>query len=72
MTLKAENEDGNDLIVKVKFFKLATAEDQSQRTRVRFIRKRGDLDKWYSMFKDMKDAIMEDVLLAPQQAALTV
>jgi|DEB0MinimDraft_12_1074336.scaffolds.fasta_scaffold35957_3 hypothetical protein len=71
LTLPSSTEEGNsDLVVKVKFFKVNTEEGQAPRTRVRFVRKRGDLDKWYSMFKDMKDAIMDDVLLAPKQADL--
>ena len=65
------NDEGNDLVVKVKFFQIGEADpEQPSRTRVRFVRKRGDIDKWYSMFKDMKDAVLEDVLLAPQQAQL--
>ena len=71
MTLPGE--EGNDLVVKVKFFQTGENDpEQPSRTRVRFMRKRGDLDKWYSMFKDMKDAVLEDVLLAPQQAQLEV
>jgi len=72
ITLPGETgEDGtsNDLVVKVKFYKLASSDpEQASRTRVRFVRKRGDLEKWYSLFRDMKDAIMEDVLLAPTHA----
>jgi len=59
-----------DLVVKVKFFKASDAEENA-RTRVRFIRKRGDISKWYSMFKDMKDAVMDDILLAPPQTVET-
>lgn len=65
MTLPGEEGVSQDLVVKVKFLAIP----DSERTRVRFIRKRGEIDRWYSMFKDMKDAGMEEVLLAPQQAA---
>lgn len=60
------DENSEELVVKVKFFKLP----EDGRTRVRFIRKRGDLSVWYSMFKDMKDALMDDILLAPAQEEL--
>ena len=63
MTLQGEEGVSQDLVVKVKFLAIP----DSERTRVRFIRKRGEIDRWYSMFKDMKDAGMEEVLLAPQQ-----
>jgi len=65
-----EDITNSELLVKVKFFKLPGTEDETQRTRVRFIRKRGDLQKWYTLFKDMKDALMDDILLAPKQEDL--
>jgi len=61
MTLPGADETALDLVIKVKFFQ---TEGENTRTRVRFVRKRGDIDKWYSVFKDMKDAIMDDILLA--------
>jgi len=63
MTMPAEEDSAQELVVKVKFFGLP-ANEESARLRVRFVRKRGDLDKWYSTFKDMKDAVLEDILLA--------
>lgn len=70
VTLPASDEGSSEMQVKVKFFKLPASDNEVQRTRVRFIRKRGDLQKWYSMFKDMKDALMDDILLAPKQDEL--
>jgi len=49
-----------------------TAEDEEDgvqpKIRVRFMKKHGNIQYWYSMMKDMKDAVMSDVLLAPQSA----
>jgi hypothetical protein len=71
ITLPEEEGVSQELVVKVKFFNLPDAEETgSTKTRVKFIRKRGDLDKWYSMFKDMKDAVLEDILIAPIQPIL--
>merc|ERR1719163_1548226 len=59
LTIPDEEEGGeNHTIVKVKFFKLDDA-----RTRVRFIRKTGDLQKWYELFKQMKEVQFEGTLL---------
>lgn len=66
VTLPAEEDGDQDLVVKVKFFALPGFDDNS-RLRVRFVRKRGEIDRWYSTFKDMKDAVLEDILLAPNQ-----
>jgi hypothetical protein len=37
---------------------------------VRFIKKTGDINEWYSMFKEMKDCGMDEILLAPQRNEL--
>lgn len=38
----------NDLVVKVKFFQLEAGEEGApSRTRIRFVRKRGDINSWY-------------------------
>ena len=73
--ISVQNEEGeNDLEVKIKFLDLKASEEQNEdceedepnnRLRVRFIKKRGDLSKWYQIFNDMKDAVLEDILLAP-------
>ena len=63
-----DSEGCNDLTVKIKFMDLKQNnedEDQPSRLRVRFVKKRGDLSKWYQIFNDMKDAVLEDILLAP-------
>jgi len=65
----------SDLLdVKVKFFELnnnlESAEDSEDeapmRLRMRFIKKRGDLAEWYDLFNQMKDTVLEDILLAPE------
>jgi len=62
-----EDEPANDIVVKVKFFQLeANEEGIPTRSRVRFIRKRGDMSKWYQTFQEMKDAGMSEILLAPK------
>jgi len=33
---------------------------------MRFIKKRGDLAEWYELFGQMKDTVLEDILLAPE------
>jgi len=56
--------------VKVKFLELKEEEsDQSDdeektRLRIRFIRKRGDISQWYSIFEEMKESVFSDILLA--------
>lgn len=68
ITLPEEEGVSQELVVKVKFIALADPEETGNtRYRVKFMRKRGDLDKWYSIFKDMKDAVLEDILIAPEQ-----
>lgn len=53
VTQKDEESEGdgnapNDLVVKVKFFQLEAGEEGAPaRTRVRFIKKRGDINVWY-------------------------
>lgn len=70
LTLAANPEENtSDLVVKVKFFKQSGAEEES-RTRVKFIRKRGDMSQWYTMFNEMKDVALSDILLAPETAAI--
>lgn len=62
-----EGNSANDLVVKVKFFQLeANEEGAPTRSRVRFIKKRGDIYQWYQTFNEMKDAGMSEILLAPK------
>lgn len=53
-------------MVKVKFFK-KTGADEEARTRVKFVRKRGDMASWYKIFEEIKDAALSDILLKPDQ-----
>lgn len=32
---------------------------------MRLVKKRGDLSKWYEIFKDMRETVFDDTLLAP-------
>ena len=41
-------------------------EDEPTRLRMRLIKKKGDLSRWYSIFDDMKSVVFEDTLLAPK------
>jgi len=58
--------DDEKLEVKIKFFKLSGSEeeDEQPRLRMRFIKKRGDISKWYDLFNDLKDTVFEDTLLS--------
>lgn len=40
--------------------------EQTQRLRIRFIKKKGDLASWYDLFNEMKETVFEGVLLAPR------
>lgn len=33
---------------------------------MRLVKKRGDLAKWYEIFKNMQDTVFEETLLAPR------
>jgi serine/threonine protein kinase len=61
MTLKAKETGTQDLQVKVKFFQLPESEDE-KKIRIRFVRKTGEIDKWYSIFNDMREAVLHDIL----------
>lgn len=37
-----------------------------KRLRMRVVKKRGNLNKWYEIFKDMQETVFEDTLLAPR------
>jgi hypothetical protein len=67
---EADGNATNDLVVKVKFFELEkNDEGVPSRMRVRFIRKRGDMNQWYTTFQEMKDSGMSEILLAPKLVA---
>lgn len=69
LTLKAQEAGEKDLCVKVKFFK-GLDQDEDQKYRVRFVRKSGEIDKWYSILKEMKQSVLKDILMAPDQPDL--
>ena len=55
--------------VKVKFFSLNNVDidnEESQRIRIKFIKKQGNLQKWYECFEEMKDNVLNDILMTPQ------
>jgi len=67
--MKAEEQGQTDLKVKVKFFQVPSEEG---RYRVKFVRKSGEIDRWYSIFNDMKENQLSDVqsrTLAPELVA---
>lgn len=70
--IKLSLEDKTELPmeVKVKFFELPQEadceEEDNKRIRVRFIKKRGDLMRWYEIFNQMQETQLEGLLLAPR------
>jgi len=60
--------DQIDFKVKVKFFGLNNVDnnEESQRIRIKFIKKQGDLQKWYDCFQEMKDNVLDDMLMTPE------
>lgn len=59
-------EDDN-LKIKVKFLELnhqKSGDEEPKRLRLRFIKKRGDRQEWYTLFNQMKELAFEDFLLA--------
>merc|ERR1719284_2143866 len=65
LTMPKEDENGIDTIVKVKFYKISDS-----MTRVRFIRKQGDIMEWAKNFIQMKETYLDSILLQTQEAAL--
>lgn len=62
-----QDEEYGDLDVKVKFFALENAADEDEesipRYRVKFVKKRGDLQLWYNLFNEIRETTLEDTLL---------
>lgn len=59
-----------DFLVKAKFFALNNNEEDNQdgepmRLRLRLVKKRGDLQKWYDVLNEMKETGFDELLLAP-------
>ena len=67
LLLKAEEQGQQDLKIKVKFFQIP---NEHGRYRIKFVRKSGELDRWYSIFCEMKDGNLSDVLARTQAAEL--
>jgi len=70
MTMKNDEEYG-DLDIKLKFFGLRCPEededeDEDVRYRLKIVKKRGDLAKWYELLGEIKDTWLEGMLMAPQ------
>ena len=51
ITIQTDDEEAHDIVVKVKFYRV----EDSERLRVRFIRKRGDLLEWAKTLKEIKE-----------------
>ena len=74
----AESEENSKLLVKLKFFELVPIEGEDEeikRYRVRIVKKRGEIAKWYEIFKQMQETVFtkeapngesEMILLAPR------
>jgi len=64
--------DKIDFKVKVKFFALTPRgeedcdNDEPIRLRMKFIKKQGDLQKWYDVLNEMKENVLNDILMTPQ------
>jgi len=63
----------DDLDVKVKFFQLTSEDSEDEdseqpisRLRMRFVKKRGDIAEWYDLFNQMKQTVLDDILLATE------
>ena len=49
-----ESEENSKLLVKLKFFELPAGSEEDEETkryRVRIVKKRGEIAKWYEIFK---------------------
>lgn len=67
LSLKAEEQGQQDLKIKVKFFQIP---NEDGRFRIKFVRKSGELDRWYSIFSEMKESNLSDVLARTQAPEL--
>jgi len=70
MTIEMSDPESGDLdfIVKAKFFALPedeTLKDEPTRLRLRLVKKRGDLQKWYDVLNEMMECGFNELLLAP-------
>lgn len=65
LTIAGEEGEENNTVVKVKFFKI-----DDSRTRVKFVRKFGDIQQWYATLNQMKEIQFEGTLLQSVQPDL--
>ena len=79
--MKDEESGQLDFQVKAKFFALNeqpeeySSESQSPRLRLRLVKKRGDIQKWYDVLNEMLSLGFNEILLAPlshQNEKLTI
>lgn len=57
-------ENGADLTIKVKFFKLADPEEgEDQQYRIKFTKKRGNIMDWYELQKDLHEQALEGAVI---------
>ena len=73
-----ESEENSMLLIKLKFFELPAGseeDEEAKRFRVRIVKKRGEIAKWYEIFKQMQETVFtkeapngesEMILLAPR------
>jgi hypothetical protein len=73
-----ETEDNSKMLIKLKFFELPAGSEEDEdvkRFRVRIVKKRGEIAKWYEILKKMKETVFtkeapngdsEMILLAPR------
>ena len=69
--------DTKHFLVKAKFFALnnESEEDSTPRLRLRLVKKRGDIQKWYEVLNEMLSMGFDEILLAPlshQNEKLTI
>jgi len=72
MTIEMSDPESGELdfLVKAKFFALNNTDEESyegepQRLRLRLVKKKGDLQKWYDVFNEMLETGFDQLLLAP-------
>lgn len=51
------------ICAKLKFFALPKGEEEDQKYRMRFTKKKGDLMDWYELFNDMKTLDLEGAMI---------
>lgn len=72
ITQTDEEDPSNNLSVKVKFFnatgeEIVEGEDIRPKLRLQFKKKRGNMSTWATLFKDMKEAALTNMLVLTEQ-----